>query len=190
MNDGQFHTKCEIDKYVRYLNSWTLIIINTDDTGMCLMNTHINALISQLAANLEHDKLYVLYMLKWTLYLHIMELKSTVIVKLNLIKDSNLTYFMLHSRYKSLYYGFLVTRIWTSLWCTKILFLKYCIVLYFFKYCIVLYLGFWDIWSGQESWRNWYLTPVVNFGEVWRAQLAKSTLLTTVPVPLGSFQIF
>ena len=30
----------------------------------------------------------------------------------------------------------------------------------------------------------------MNFGEVWRAQLAKSTLLTSMSVPLGSFQIF
>ena len=34
------------------------------------------------------------------------------------------------------------------------------------------------------------LTSVVNFGEVRRAQLAKSTLLTFSLVPLGSFQIF
>ena len=34
------------------------------------------------------------------------------------------------------------------------------------------------------------LTPVVNFDEVQRAQLAKSTLLTSSLVPLGSFQIF
>ena len=34
------------------------------------------------------------------------------------------------------------------------------------------------------------LTPVVNFGEVWRAQLAKSTLLTSSFVPLGSFRSF
>ena len=32
--------------------------------------------------------------------------------------------------------------------------------------------------------------PMVNFGEVQRAQLAKSTLLTSSFVPLGSFQIF
>ena len=44
------------------------------------------------------------------------------------------------------------------------------------------------IWS--ITWWNWYLTPVVNFGEVRRAQLAKSTLLTSSLVPLGSFQIF
>ena len=37
---------------------------------------------------------------------------------------------------------------------------------------------------------HWYLTPVVNFGEVLRAQLAKSTLLTSSLVPLVSFQIF
>ena len=34
------------------------------------------------------------------------------------------------------------------------------------------------------------LTPLVNFAEVWRAQLAKSTLLTSVLVPLGSFHSF
>ena len=34
------------------------------------------------------------------------------------------------------------------------------------------------------------LTPVVNFGEVRRVLLAKSTLLTSTLVPLGSFQIF
>ena len=52
------------------------------------------------------------------------------------------------------------------------------------------WLGFPDLWSGQKPWWNWYLTPVVNFGEVRRAQLAKSTLLTFTLVPLGSFQIF
>ena len=45
----------------------------------------------------------------------------------------------------------------------------------------------WDFWSGQK--RNWYLTPVVNFGEVRRAQLAKSTLLTSKLVTLGSFKV-
>ena len=29
----------------------------------------------------------------------------------------------------------------------------------------------------------------MNFGEVWKAQLVKSTLLTSVLVPLGSFKI-
>ena len=48
----------------------------------------------------------------------------------------------------------------------------------------------WSWWSGQKPWWNWYLTPVLNFGEVRRAQLAKSTLLTSSLVPLGSFQIF
>ena len=33
-------------------------------------------------------------------------------------------------------------------------------------------------------------TAVVNFGEVRRAQLAKSILLTYTQVPLGYFQIF
>ena len=42
------------------------------------------------------------------------------------------------------------------------------------------------IWS--KTWWNWYLTLVVNFGEVQRAVLAKSTLLTSTLVPLGSFQ--
>ena len=44
------------------------------------------------------------------------------------------------------------------------------------------------IWS--KPWWNWYLTPVVNFGEVRRTQLVKSTFLTSTLVPLGSFQIF
>ena len=53
------------------------------------------------------------------------------------------------------------------------------------------WLGFPDLWSGKKKpWWNWYLTPKVNFGEVRRAQLAKSTLLTYKLVPLGYFQIF
>ena len=52
------------------------------------------------------------------------------------------------------------------------------------------WLGFPDLWSGQKPGWNWYLTPVVNFGEVRRAQLAKSTLLISSFVPLGYFQIF
>ena len=51
-------------------------------------------------------------------------------------------------------------------------------------------LEFPDLWSVKKLWLNWYLTPVVNFGEVRRAQLAKSTLFTFTLVPLGSFQIF
>ena len=47
------------------------------------------------------------------------------------------------------------------------------------------WLRFPDLWSGQKPWWNWYLTPVVSFGEVWRAQLAKSTLLTSTLGPLG-----
>ena len=43
-----------------------------------------------------------------------------------------------------------------------------------------------QIWS--KTLINWYLTPVVNFGEVRRAQLAKSTLLTSTLVPLRSSQ--
>ena len=42
-------------------------------------------------------------------------------------------------------------------------------------------------WSGQKPWWNWYLTPAVNFGEVRRAQLAKSTLLSSSLVPPGIF---
>ena len=48
--------------------------------------------------------------------------------------------------------------------------------------------------SGSLIWSNilmeLILTPVVNFGEVRRAPTAKSTLLTSTLVPLGSFQIF
>ena len=46
-----------------------------------------------------------------------------------------------------------------------------------------------DLWYGQKPWWNWYLTPVVNFGELRRAQLAKSTLLTCTLGSLGSFQM-
>ena len=51
------------------------------------------------------------------------------------------------------------------------------------------WLGFPDIWSDQKPWWNWCLTPVVNFGEVRRVQLAKSTLLTSSLMPLGSFEV-
>ena len=34
-----------------------------------------------------------------------------------------------------------------------------------------------------------FLTPVINFIKVWRAQLAKSTFLTSTFVPLGFFKI-
>ena len=44
-------------------------------------------------------------------------------------------------------------------------------------------LGFPDLWSGQKPCWNWYLTPVVNFEEVRRAQLAKFTLLTSTLGP-------
>ena len=43
------------------------------------------------------------------------------------------------------------------------------------------------IWS--KPWWNWYLTPAVNFGEARRAQLAKSILLTSTLLPLGSFKV-
>ena len=41
------------------------------------------------------------------------------------------------------------------------------------------WLGFPDLWSGQKPSWNWYLTPVANVGEVRKAQLTKSTLLTS-----------
>ena len=44
-----------------------------------------------------------------------------------------------------------------------------------------------QIWS--KTWWNWYLTPVVNFSEVQRAQFAKSTLLIFTLVLLGSFKV-
>ena len=34
-----------------------------------------------------------------------------------------------------------------------------------------------------------HFTPVMNFGEVRRAQLAKSTLVTSTLVPLGTFKV-
>ena len=51
------------------------------------------------------------------------------------------------------------------------------------------WLGFPDLWPGQKPWWNWYLTPAVNFGEVRRAQLAKSTLFISTLVPLRSFKV-
>ena len=44
--------------------------------------------------------------------------------------------------------------------------------------------GFSDLVKNPDE------TPVVNFGEVRRVQLAKSTLLTSTMVSLGSFQMF
>ena len=52
------------------------------------------------------------------------------------------------------------------------------------------HLGFLDLWSGQKPWWNWYLTPVANFGEVRRAKLAKSTLLTSTLCPWNIFRSF
>ena len=48
-------------------------------------------------------------------------------------------------------------------------------------------IGISDLWSGKKHSWNRYLTPVVNFDEVRRAKLTKSTLLTSA---LGFFQIF
>ena len=50
-------------------------------------------------------------------------------------------------------------------------------------------LGFPDFWPGQKPRWNWYLTPVVTFSEVRRAQIVKSTLLTSMLWPLWSFKI-
>ena len=49
------------------------------------------------------------------------------------------------------------------------------------------WLGFPDFRSGQKPWWDWYLTLVVNLGEIWMAQLAKSTLLTSTLVHLALF---
>ena len=45
-------------------------------------------------------------------------------------------------------------------------------------------------WRDTHSCCNWYLTPVVNFGEVCSAQLAKSTFLTSTFVPWNLFRSF
>ena len=52
--------------------------------------------------------------------------------------------------------------------------------------------GDWDFQISDlvKTLMELIFNPVVNFGEVRRAQLAKSTLLTSSLVPLGSFQIF
>ena len=49
----------------------------------------------------------------------------------------------------------------------------------------------WDfqISDRSETLMELILTPVVNFCDVRRAQLVKSALLTSMLVPLGSFQI-
>ena len=64
--------------------------------------------------------------------------------------------------------------------------------------CIYIYIYIWGrrvigiskslIWS--KTLMALIFNTLVNFGEVWRAQLAKSTLLTSMLVPLGCFQIF
>ena len=52
------------------------------------------------------------------------------------------------------------------------------------------WMGFPGVWSCQKPSWNWYLIPVMNFGEVWRAQLAKSTLLTSTLGPWDIFRTF
>ena len=48
------------------------------------------------------------------------------------------------------------------------------------------WLGYPDLWSGQKPWWNWYLTPVVNFGEDPEDPVSR----IHSPHLLGSFQIF
>ena len=43
---------------------------------------------------------------------------------------------------------------------------------------------------GQKPWWNWFLAPVVNFGEVRRAKLAKCALLTYTWCPWDLFRSF
>ena len=62
------------------------------------------------------------------------------------------------------------------------------VILYFS--CLIIKGGFPDLWSGQKPWRNWYLTPVVNFGAARRAQLAKSTFFTSKWCPWNLFRSF
>ena len=52
--------------------------------------------------------------------------------------------------------------------------------------------GDWDFRISDlvKNLKERYLTSAVNFGEVWRAQFAKSPLLTYTLVPLGFFQVF
>ena len=49
-------------------------------------------------------------------------------------------------------------------------------------------MGDWDFQISDQVKKTLYLTPVKNFGEVRRAQSAKSTLLTSTLEPLGSFR--
>ena len=52
------------------------------------------------------------------------------------------------------------------------------------------WLGFPDFWSGQKPWRNCYLTPVVNFGEIRRTQLANLHSLPPRCCPCDLFRSF
>ena len=76
---------------------------------------------------------------------------------------------------------------------------RYCCDLYFNHFNLIgIYIYIWGrrvigisgSLIGQKLWWNWYLTPVVNFGDVRLGRLAKSTLLISSLVLLGSFQIF
>ena len=44
-----------------------------------------------------------------------------------------------------------------------------------------VWLGFPDLRSGQNPWWNWYLTSVVNFGEVWARQIHSPNLHAGTP---------
>ena len=50
----------------------------------------------------------------------------------------------------------------------------------------------WDFWIFDlvKTLMELLFNPLVNFGEVRMAQLAKSTLLTSTMRPLGSFKMF
>ena len=47
-----------------------------------------------------------------------------------------------------------------------------------------------NIHTHKNTLREVIFNPVVNFGEIQRVQLAKSSPLTSTLVSLGSFQIF
>ena len=58
--------------------------------------------------------------------------------------------------------------------------------------CVMGAKGDWDFWISDlwKPWWNWYSTPVVNFGEVRRAHLAKFTLITSTLRPCDLFRSF
>ena len=70
------------------------------------------------------------------------------------------------------------------------LYMCVCVYMYIHKIGSKGWLGLMDLWSGIKSWWNWYLTHVVNFGEVQGAQLAKSTISPPHWCPLDLFRSF